>query len=181
MILFVLNHVYDSYFTLQLILPNIKLPSEVSDKISYTAWTGLSEMVWKGYVSNQKWLMSQADGYDIGTPETVRRMVEENPTHSRGVDYTVRMRVTRDEAKDFERLLVIGYLTGTDFVTENLPAVPDEHGPNQLVGELRRHWARKTRIDHPEKVELTRNVIDDYCAAYSLDGASERFAKRLGL
>lgn len=161
--------------------PSIQLPSEVSDVISYTAWTGLSAMIWHDYVSNQKWLMSQAEGHDIGTPETVRRMVEENPTHSRGIDYLVRMRVNRNEAKDFERLLTIGYLLGTDFVTENLSPVQDEHGSNQLVGELMRYWAAKNGIQNPKDVRVDRLVIDDYCTVHQLNEASQRFAERLGL
>lgn len=161
--------------------PRIRLPSEVSDRISYTAWTGLSRMIWDNYVPNQKWLMSQTEGHDIGVAETVRRMVEDNPLNSRGIDYLVRMRVTKDESKEFKRLLIIGCLLGTDFVTENMPPVNDDHGPNQLVGELRRYWATTKGIARPETIQLTREVINDYCTTYQLNDASERFAKKLGI
>jgi len=160
--------------------PGIELPSEVKDKISYTAWTGLSRVICEGWIQNQKWLMSESMGYDIGTPETVRLMVEKNPTNSRGVFYVVQHRIKRHEIADFERLTAIGYLLRTNFNVQ-LSALEDEHGRDQLEGEVRRYWARKNGILQPKEVVLTKAIVDDYCTTYGLNGASDRFTERLSL
>ena len=160
--------------------PGTELPPEVTDKISYNAWTGLSRVICEGWIQNQKWLMSEARGYDIGTPETVKLMVEENPSNSRGIIYVIQYRVKPHEIADFERLTAIGYLLRTNFNMQ-LPALEDEHGRDQLEGELRRYWARRHSIANPSDVSITYKVIDDYCATYGLNGASDRFAERLKL
>ena len=54
--------------------PGINLPSEVTDKISYNAWTGLSRIICEGWIQNKKWLMSQTNGYDIGTFKTLEQV-----------------------------------------------------------------------------------------------------------
>ncbi len=160
--------------------PGIYLPSEVTDTISYNAWTGLSRVICEGWIQNQKWLMSETSGYDVGTPETIRRMVEENPTNSRGVVYVVQYRVKQHEIADFVRLTSIGYLLRTNFNMQ-LPDLEDEHGRDQLEGELRRYWAGKNSLAQPATLPVTRAVIDDYCTTKQLTGAAERFAKRLGI
>ena len=160
--------------------PGVALPHEVTDKISYTAWTGLSRVICEGWLQNQKWLMSETIGYDIGTPLTVGLMVERNPTNSRGVTYVVRNRVKHNEIADFIRLTAMGYLLRTNFDVQ-LPPLQDEHGQDQLEGELRRYWARKHDTASPSDVTVTSLVIDDYCITYGLNGASQRFAERLNL
>ena len=90
-----------------------------------------------------------------------------------------------------KRLMIEGYLLGTDFVSQlwvrvngemkQTGIIQDEHGANQLEGELRRYWANKNGILQPREVSLTRPIIDDYCATYGLNGISDKFAERLKL
>ncbi len=53
----------------------VAIPDEIRDKISYEAWTALSWTLHKGWVQDYKWLFSEKLGRDIGTPETVDRML----------------------------------------------------------------------------------------------------------
>src|SRR3989344_1417211 len=129
--------------------PGIKLPPEVTEKISYTAWTGLSRII-----------------------------SEENPTNSRGVVYVIQERVKPHEVADFIRLTSIGYLLRTNFNKE-LPDLKDDHGQDQLEGELKRYLARKQGKVHPAEVEITSEAVNDYCMTNGLNGAYEKFAKKL--
>src|SRR3989344_1031996 len=158
--------------------PGIKLPPEVTEKISYTAWTGLSRIICEGWIQDQKWLISRTKGYDIGTPETIRLMIEENPTNSRGVVYVIQERVKPHEIADFIRLTSIGYLLRTNFNKE-LPDLKDDHGQDQLEGELKRYLARKQGKVHPAEVEITSEAVNDYCMTNGLNGAYEKFTKKL--
>jgi len=52
----------------------ITLPNYIKDKISYSAWTGLSHILHHGWIQNYKWLFSERLGRDVGVPETVDRL-----------------------------------------------------------------------------------------------------------
>lgn len=181
----------------------ITVPKRVEEAIGYGGWTALSWALHNGWVQDYKWYLSEINKRDIGTPFTVRMMLdfaglmaatnqfytfseeadrpEGERVGTRGL-FMFSDRVEPQKAPEFYRLMVEGYLFGTDFVSPlRRGVVPDEHGANQLEGELRRHWANKNELIQPREVGLTRVVIDDYCATYGLNGASERFAERLKL
>jgi len=132
----------------------IEAPREIKRLIGQDGWQQLSMYLHYGYVQDAKHYLSEKRGYDVGIPEAVWHLC--NP--SRGLSEP-----SSDE--HFRRLLTIGYLLGTDFVSstwqkidsqrgwEQTGIVPDEHGDNQLEGELRRYWARKTGLQ-PGDVEL---------------------------
>ncbi|OIO64330.1 hypothetical protein COY28_01445 [Candidatus Woesearchaeota archaeon CG_4_10_14_0_2_um_filter_57_5] len=60
---------------------------------------------------------------------------------------------------------------------------PDQHGRNQLEGELRRWQSSQLQTyRNPRVLEMTRTCIEDYCDAHQLGGrVAYRFAQRLGI
>jgi len=138
---------------------------------------------------------------DVGTPLTVRMMLslsgimgvtgqfytfseeadrnEFQKVGTRGL-LMFTNRVNPQDAPEFYKLMVEAYLLGTDFVSQRIP-IPDEHGANQLEGELKRYWAIKNGILQPREIGLTKAIIDDYCTTYGLNEVPDRFAERLKL
>ena len=52
----------------------VTLPKYIKDKISYSAWTGLSHILHHGWLQDYKWLFSERLGRDVGVPGTVDRL-----------------------------------------------------------------------------------------------------------
>ena len=181
----------------------IPIPKRIEEAIGSSGWSALSWALHNHWVKDYKWYFSELDKNkkDIGTPSTVAMMLdlcclmkitnqfytfseetdrsEFEKVGTRGL-FMFLERVNPEDALGFYKLMVEGYLLGTDFVSPTR-AITDEHGANQLEGELRRYWADKNGIISPREVSLTRAVIDDYCTTWGLDGASDRFAEKLNL
>lgn len=168
------------------------VPKEILDKIGFHAWERLSWALHKGWVQDYKYFMSRDSGYDIGTPKTVEKMCCETMAfgfYPLNIDFIFNHQVKTPSIREFEKLMIEGYLLGTDFVSPikvringktQYGIVPDNHGKNQLEGELRRYWAMKNNtLHHIDRITLTREVIDDYCSNYVLDELAQKFAERL--
>jgi len=161
-------------------------------------------------------LISNYRKMDVGTPKTVEWMLKtaglmditdlyfttsvDDEVGTRGL-FLLTKKVTPQTVIDFYRLMVEGYLTGTDFVSTlwvmkhggkfkpldlvQTGIVPDEHGENQLEGELRRYWARERGILQPDNISslrLTPKILGYYCGTYRLDERAYRnLAKKLNL
>lgn len=139
---------------------------------------------------------------DVGTPLAVQSMIQvargnvylgyaqddDDLVNSMGLELFAK-RVPRDKNTEFYEFLCEGYLLGTDFVSpiqlrENgdllpLGVVPDEHGVNQLEGELKRYWGKKIRSD-PLRIVLEPDILEAYCAQHNLQKAMPAFRERLG-
>ncbi|MBI3035158.1 hypothetical protein HYY71_02445 [Candidatus Woesearchaeota archaeon] len=196
----------------------IQIPERVEQAIGYEAWTALSWALHNQWVQDYKWLFSEMTKSDVGTPRTVQTMLHlSDLMRATGQFYTFSEeadrpknqkigtrgllmfthRVKPHQAQEFYKLMVEGYLLGTDFVSplwvmkpngrgklqdlEQTGLVQDAHGLNQLEGELRRYWARKNGIIQPQDAVLTRRVIDDFVQTYKLNGLSDRLAEKLNL
>jgi hypothetical protein len=62
--------------------------------------------------------------------------------------------------------------------------IRDQNGRNQLEGELRRWEARKTGVTDPERItdiELTMDIVRQYCDEFNLPGMEDKFGCRLQL
>ncbi len=204
----------------------IPIPERVEEAIEYKGWTALSWALHNHWIKDYKWYFSEMTEKDIGVPFTVAMMLNlcnlmketnqfytfsEEPNREEFQKVGTRGllmfldRVDPNNAQQFYELLVEGYLLGTDFVSP-VKAIPDEHGANQLEGELRRYWVNKSRktdqmdillsklriqdkingltdknILQSKDINLTRQIINDYCETYSLNGAYDIFAERLNL
>ena len=178
----------------------INLPSFVEKPIGFDAWTALSWALHQGWVKDYKWYFSQMIGRDLGTPFTVRLLLWlENGLILPGRNYyffeaidqvSTDNLATRDlllfsnrvdpaAIKEFYQLLVEGYLLGTDFISSVEP-VPDQDGANQLEGELRRYWAKRTGVSSQQAI-LTKEVVEAYCTFYELPGSAYRLSQKLNL
>ena len=89
-------------------------------------------------------------------------------------------RIEQQQVLEFYRLLIEGYLLGTDFVSPT-KTIPDEHGANQLEGELKRYQAQKENIQNPSEIQVTKEILNDYCTIYDLTDRIKIFAEQLGL
>lgn len=183
----------------------IPIPERVEGAIGYDSWTALSWALQNGWVQDYKWCLSEMNKEDISTPFTVRMMLylaglmkatngfytyddeagrpERQKVGTRGLALFSE-KVEPQKALEFYRLMVEGYLLGTDFVSpmrvmrpggiwkpedlEQTGIVQDMDGANQLEGELRRYWAKKKGIAQPRDVGLTWQVPADYCGTHQL-------------
>ena len=174
-------------------------------KIRWDAWAKLSRVLQMGWVQDYKHLFSKKYRYDIGTPETVKIML--NPeldiygVLSKSISYALGIKredisAEVDNYREyFENLIIEGYLLGTDFIspigmrekiepfkrTWIITDEDGENGENQLEGELRRYWARKNNRDYPRQIHVTLGIIKDYCETNGLNHLIDKFADRLGL
>lgn len=143
-------------------------------------------------------MYSEKQGQDVGVPETIREMLRTSEldniaeyseaSSSVGDIGMIARRVPQEKLDDFYQLMVEGYLLGTDFVSplwvmkpdgKYTPSdlvqtgiVQDEHGKNQLEGELRRYCARVTEIqqlDSIAHIALTPSILEDYCRSNQLN------------
>ncbi len=179
----------------------VQVPQEILDRIGYEAWEPLSWALQNQWVQEYKWLMSKSSGRDIGVPDTVtammmlgRGMLEKDyfltsgPSDETGFRGLIKFESIKPiYTGGVVQLMILGYLLGTDFVSPmkvkrfrpdgsheivQTGIVPDEHGANQLEGELRRQWARVEGIRQPEAISgipITHRLLEDYCRTYVLD------------
>lgn len=183
-------------------LSEAQLPEIVKMSIGYTAWSALSLALHNGWVQDYKWLFSEREGRDIGVPETIERITgwdgrgvffNNDPLLSRGTYHIFMDRCYKEgrDIKDFRNLMIEGYLLGTDFVSslwvkangeeKQTGIIPDQHGANQLEGEMRRYWAHKQRIQNPSEIHITKEIVDDYCTNNGLQNAFLRLVQGLEL
>ena len=158
-------------------MSKIDLPQRVKDKIDCRIWLFMCSILNNHCVQYYKYHLSEEKGMDVGVPATIDMMLSRDRSHFRGVD---------------RALMIEGYLLGTDFVSplwvrtaegseSQTGIVPDEHGANQLEGELRRYWANKHRIDNPRSVQLTQEILIHYCTEHNLLGEPfNQFSRKLG-
>jgi hypothetical protein len=193
----------------------IAIPERIENLIGYGAWTALSWALQNQWVQEYKWLFSRSFAFgDVGVPETVKRMTGEvywiDPSNhflggtrtfpygrdlARGAWHMFNERCPIATDDVFKKLMMEGYLLGTDFVSPlwvmkpngrwkptdlvQTGVVCDEHGQNQLEGELRRHWAYWEHIPDPRSVTISMAVIERYCSDNKLQGLEEKFAQSL--
>jgi len=200
-------------------LSRIKLPEEFDrrDVQGWLGDEGCNAMRWalnSGWIQSYKSQISKREGYDVGVPATVDCMLHaamfdvssKHYEHVRDVLNSELSRLTKgvraQKTKELRTLMIEGYLLGTDFHMGIMPAqhsrpaenyvrglVRDEHGTNQMEGELKRYWARKQDVRdplgnsvNPSGIDITSDLIDDYCDTHKLSTTSEkRFAKHLGI
>ncbi len=101
------------------------------------------------------------------------------------------------DPKTFRDLMIEGYLLGTDFVSplwvmkqggkwkpqdlEQTGVVQDEHGANQLEGELKRFWAYKSGMQ-PADVKVGAGILGTFCDESGLHAdVYKAFGKKLNL
>ncbi len=158
-----------------------------------------------------KWMWSNLEGRDIGTPETVRRIMLSALINSEvhcllppnsgsywgtGVD---REKVKeglknlwRGSLWDLRKFTSAAYLLGTDFSQPGsdpesfnplkaLKIRHDNDGRDQLEGELKRFYAQEKGIDNPKSVTVDSDVIRQYCNRHGLRKFESAFSARLAL
>ncbi|MBI3035460.1 hypothetical protein HYY71_03985 [Candidatus Woesearchaeota archaeon] len=189
----------------------VEVPPYVPDRIGgYDAWTALSWILQHQWVQDTKWLISQRNRRrnvgsirDIGTPFTVEQLL--NPLTSEFKDVLPSElsefleRVPKDSLEEFRKLMIEGYLLGTDYVSplwvmkpggRVKPAdlvqtgiVEDTLGGNQLEGELRRYWINERFIYDPSYwiFPIRADHVAGYCDKHSLQESEAKFAERLRL
>lgn len=119
------------------------------------SWIGAANE-WN-WVGDHKWLYSEQEGRDIGTPATVDRMI----------------RIIHGLKPQDRIPLIEGYLLGPD--------KPDYDGLNQLEGELKRFVAQREMIQ-PIEVDLCKEHVVQYGNQYNLNKAIiQKLVERLGL
>lgn len=188
----------------------VEVPPQVLDKIGgYDAWTALSWMLQHQWVQDTKWLIGRKEnrlviaGGDVGTPFTVDQMLAPETSKYRdllpyGLEEFLR-RVPEDRMQEFKRLMIEGYLLGTDYVSDlwvlkpggrdkgtdlvQTGAVTDANGRNQLEGELRRYWIKERFIFDPRhwRFPVLMHIITHFCDKNDLPDSKQKFAEKLGV
>jgi len=170
----------------------ISIPEKVEKAIGYRGWTALSWALQNGWVQDYKYSLSQKEGRDIGTKETVEAIVypwsctkDRLDLLSQGALFLFQDRLEMKKRDKAVKLMIEGYLMGTDFVSplwvmsngkmEQTGIIPDEHGENQLEGELRRYWAKEKEI-LPSEVILTKAIVREYCKVNGLSNQVYKLA-----
>ena len=179
---------------------SVELPEYITNRLASSAWSALSLAIIEGRFKNFKYHASKKIGKDIMTPEAVGLVLLASGFHRSNIPCRIEYshldirddpsttnlsivfesRIRRSEIKRFYKLLIEGYLLGTNFVSR-IPPIQDEHGDNQLEGELKRYGA-KTEWKHPMEVTVNRELVKNYCQQYNLsNGREDKFNSRLGL
>src|SRR3989338_6901078 len=161
------------------------VPKRIKDLIGYEGWKNLSFALQNGWVQGHKHLISEEAKHDVGVPNTVHHIVRPNESQYWFIisPWThIFYQISDEKLPFFKKLMIEGYLLGTDFVSdilvqkpdlthEKTGIVPDEHGSNQLEGELRRHFASRGGIkgkDEIRSIPITPLVLEDYVKHYRL-------------
>jgi hypothetical protein len=172
-------------------------------------WTAVSWVLNHGFIQNCKWLWAEREAQlgskdYYGTPNTVEQIlgIAEGMKKSEAIFnsfsheglrglYILAERIAPADMEDARKLLIEWYLMGTDSVNPMRVIidgkanwsgiVPDQHGANQLEGELKRYWAHHNRYADPRNVDVTRIVIEHFCRQYGISDSAPRFAARLDL
>ncbi len=151
-----------------------QLPQRV---ISLEAEEVLRYAVKKDVLSTPKWIFSKIKGYDVGTPNTIDCLAscnEDDLAELRGLSkrkptlgflHLLQQRLNEEPA--FAATLTVAHLLRFDLQHYHY-TLPDEHGRNQLEGELLRYWSRLTNLP-VEEVRLTSTVVENYCRSNKLE------------
>lgn len=152
------------------------VPLFVKVSIGYEGWEWMSWALHHGYVQDHKYFLSQKAGHDVGVPATATSLI-----YARVDNLSKVLEETRATLKNIEQLMTVGYLLGTDYVSPiwvrrpkdpqnkwiQTGIVPDEHGTNQLEGELRR-WKNHRGGTPRDNFALFSEDVDAYCENYNL-------------
>lgn len=174
------------------------IPHYIRDKIGYDGWAVLSWALHHGWVQDYKLRFSQSEGHDVGVPETVRSMMEPEYMDAHKDSRAIKNYLNDGAGMNvdtFQLRIIEGYLLGTDFVSNmhvRYPdgsiiqngIVPDEHGTNQLEGELRRFWAQEKKLPNEviRKITLDEAVLKFYIQEHAFYGRMPgSFGKKLNL
>lgn len=182
-----------------------QVPEWISERIGPAGYGALTELLESDTIANEKIKWSVLAKQDIGTPETVRRIVISASIEMRlhlllpsGFYLGDMGRVRLGEGcknvdpVEFVKLAAAGYLLGTNFSDTDHPhlksliprtvftrIIRDMDGKDQLEGELRRHWAQKNGIPYPASVTLDIRIVQDYCTTHKLGEFYNAFAARM--
>lgn len=119
----------------------------------------LNWVIDNNWVADYKWRYSQEAEKDIGTPATVDKMFArrdqlQNPDYTATLsERPADMGLIGLEVVDREELIRV-YLLGRD--------LPDEHGANQLEGELKRFIAQRRKISPQNIGEINPQEVLNY-------------------
>ncbi len=181
------------------------VPEEIKSRLGFDEWKALSWMLQHEWIQNTKFKISAKEGEDAGTPFTVDQLL--NPTSGYGDLLPDKdelsdllARVPPEKRLDFRRLLIEGYLLGTDYASplwvqrydwqgkpvgslEQTGIVQDRNGANQLTGELKRYWIRERGIFDPRRwnIPLSTFIVYSYCDKYDLPDSKVKFIEKLGI
>ena len=144
-----------------------RVPTQIRGMLDYSGWTALSWAIMHDWVNDYKHLLSEREGRDVGVARTVDVMLyPKSDTHgvlSSGALCMFPQRVRDSDYNNLRKLMIEGYLSGTDFSDNGIRLrIPDHDGANQLEGELRRYFAQRDRRN-PRDVELTEAAVTNYC------------------
>ncbi len=114
----------------------------------------LNEYAIRWWIKDEKWLYSEKEGRDVGVPETVDRIMK-------------RFYGLKPEDRTY---LIEGYFL--------CPKVDDFDGANQLEGELKRFKSKEKSIS-PRQINVTREIVDNYCKEYNLEESIQKFEIKL--
>ncbi len=149
----------------------VDVPKEILERVGKNNWAMLSFALHHGWIEDFKYFRSIKEGRHINAAEAARMMVD--PNDEDGL-YLNQKEGNRD---DICKLFAIGYLLRTDFVS-SWEDIPDEHGSNQLEGELKRFEAERISAS-PHQIRITREIASDYCRKYNLEEALQNFLVKL--
>ena len=188
------------------------IPQKIKDDIGVPGWNVLSWGLHHEWVQTAKYFLNYNAHRDAaGVPEAVKSLASDIRHYYRSEIYKSEISHVYQSQRRFsssseitedsqildaiQRYMVIGYLLGTDFVSPmrarqpngrvaQSGTVPDEHGLNQLEGELKRFWARERGVKDTVAIGTLRInplVLEQYCDRYGLADEYQRFAGKLGL
>lgn len=130
-------------------------------------------------IPHNKWLWSYDAGHDIGTPETVKRMLggEKERNFFWGQSAQAAISPESPGAKHVRDMLIVAYLLGFK-ATESILSKDGSHrqifvdglGIRPLEGEVQRWEARELRLPELTNVPVTLRTISAYCREHNLGG-----------
>ena len=172
---------------------NCLVPEFVKKNIGYEGWAWMSWTLHNGYVQDHKHFLSQTADYDVGVPVTVTSLIDKRLNGLKEI-----LEWNYIDLNRLQQLTTIGYLIGTDFMSKlwvrrpNDPdnkwiqtgIISDEHGANQLEGELRR-WKNRQSEKPMDNFDLHEKDVELYCQTHKLClddfSTATEFKKKIGV
>ncbi len=134
--------------------------SAVLSRIGYESTAALSVII--AMVVGHKYMWSKDAGFDIGTPNTVRRIMGDD-SYGRGRWFDIKP----EHEKTVEQLAVVGFLIGEDFAGRAI-VVPEQNGMSQLEAELFRFHGMVEQLRGTDRSLDMKRTVQDYCRINSL-------------
>ena len=178
----------------ELIALEVKVPQRILDLIGFSGWEALSWVLQNQWVQEYKLFWSNRDGYDIGVADTVSRILNPKIMSENEVSIENHCRIASNvrarDVSNFKDLMIEGYLLGTDFVSPlwvkaddgalvQTGVIKDEHGNNQLMGELARYYMKKHQ-KYPSQAKISERLIE-FCFDHGLYHLIGKFASHIGV